>query len=141
MITVNFDSLGDMVNFAKNLLAINQSEPVIENHVAAPNIAAPVQTQATIQQAPVNQKLTAAAPVQTQAPIAQNSSTVAPVQTTAKTYTLDELAQAAMPLMDSGRQAALLNLINQFGVDSLPALSPEQYGAFATALRGLGAQI
>jgi hypothetical protein len=54
---------------------------------------------------------------------------------------MDELTNAAVMLMDSGRQADLLNLLAQFGVEALPALPREQYGAFATALRGLGAQI
>lgn len=48
---------------------------------------------------------------------------------------------AAIPLMDSGKQPELLQLIRSFGVEALPFLQPEQYGAFATALRGLGAQI
>lgn len=46
-----------------------------------------------------------------------------------------------MTLMDSGRQADLQGLLKTFGVEALPALPKEQYGAFATALRGMGAQI
>ncbi|MDD3253102.1 MAG: hypothetical protein PHV18_11135 [Lachnospiraceae bacterium] len=64
-----------------------------------------------------------------------------PVPTTAATYTLDDLGRAGMTLMDSGRQGDLLNLLAQFGVATLPEIPPAQYGAFATALRGLGAQI
>ena len=56
-------------------------------------------------------------------------------------YTLDDLTRAAIPLMDSGKQPELLQLIRSFGVEALPSLQPEQYGAFATALRGMGAQI
>lgn len=63
------------------------------------------------------------------------------VPTSPKEYTLDELATAAMGLMDSGRQADLLGLLQSFGVEALPALPKGQYGAFATALRGMGAQI
>jgi hypothetical protein len=66
---------------------------------------------------------------------------VTSVQTSVPSYTMDDLANAAMTLMDAGRQPDLLNLLAQFGVESLPALPPEQYGAFATALRELGAQI
>lgn len=64
-----------------------------------------------------------------------------PVSTSAPTYTPDELARAAMTLMDSGRQQELIGLLQSFGVSSLPELKPEQYGPFATALRGMGAQI
>ena len=63
------------------------------------------------------------------------------VPTSAPTYTPDELARAAMTLMDSGRQQELIGLLQSFGVSSLPELKPEQYGPFATALRGMGAEI
>ena len=64
-----------------------------------------------------------------------------PVPTSAKEYTVDDLARAAIPLLDAGGQQALLNLLAQFGVQGIPQLSKDQYGAFATALRGLGAKI
>jgi len=67
--------------------------------------------------------------------------TPAAVPTSQQTYTLDDLARAGMTLMDSGRQADLQGLLKQFDVEALPALPQEQYGSFATALRGLGAQI
>lgn len=63
------------------------------------------------------------------------------VPVAARTYTLDELASAAMLLMDRGMQVQLQDLLAGYGVESLPALPPEQYGNFATALRGMGAQI
>ena len=65
----------------------------------------------------------------------------APVPTAAHAYTADELAKAAMTLMDAGKQMELIQLLASFGVNSIPALQPEQMGAFATALRGMGAQI
>lgn len=63
------------------------------------------------------------------------------VPTSTPAYTRDDLSRAAMPLMDSGMQAQLMDLIKSYGVASLMDLPPEQYGSFATALRGLGAQI
>lgn len=67
----------------------------------------------------------------------------ATVPTAAPTYTLDQISQAAAMLMDMGPQQhqALMGLLQQFGVPALTALPKEQYGAFATALRGLGAKI
>lgn len=59
----------------------------------------------------------------------------------APAYTSDDLARAAQPILDAGRQADLQALLQSFGVTSLPALPQEMYGAFATALRGMGAQI
>lgn len=59
----------------------------------------------------------------------------------AQSYSLDDLAKAGIALMDQGKQADLLALLQQFGVTALPQIPPEQYGAVATAMRGLGAQI
>lgn len=87
-----------------------------------------------------------AAPAPPQAPTPPEQSPQTPpvtpaVPTSQQTYSLDDLARAGMTLMDSGRQADLQGLLKQFGVEALPALPQDQYGAFATALRGLGAQI
>ena len=90
---------------------------------------------------PVQQPAPVAPPVQQPAPAATVTPPVQPVATTTPSYTLDDLMMAAIPLMDSGKQPELLQLIRSFGVEALPFLQPEQYGAFATALRGLGAQI
>ena len=82
----------------------------------------------------------AQAPVQ---PPVQNAQAqpAAAVPVTAAQYTLDDLARAGMTLMDAGRQADLQGLLSRFGVEALPMLEPGQYGAFATALREMGAQI
>lgn len=74
-----------------------------------------------------------AAPVQPPAPAA--------VPTAAQTYTLDQLAVAATQLVDAGRREELVQLLQQFGVQALTALPKEQYGAFATALRQMGAKL
>jgi len=63
------------------------------------------------------------------------------VPTSTISYKLDDLAKAAMTLMDAGRQADLQQLLGSFRVASLPELPTEQYGAFATRLREMGAQI
>lgn len=66
-------------------------------------------------------------------------STVAP--TANKTYTKDELAQAAAQLLDKGMLTELQNLIKSFGVISLGDLPDEHLGAYALGLRELGAEI
>lgn len=65
----------------------------------------------------------------------------APVPTTQQTYTMEQLAVAATQLVDAGRREELVGLLGQFGVQALTALPKEQYGAFATALRQMGAKI
>ena len=120
MITAEFKDFEEMMGFARNLVSTveTQDKPPVQQ-------TAPAMTQ----------------PVQQSVPVTPPPVQPAPVQTTAPSYTPDDLARAAMTLMDSGRQGDLINLLAQFGADTLTHLQPEQYGAFATALRGLGAPI
>lgn len=75
-------------------------------------------------------------------PVPQPAAPVTPQAPTKEhTYTAEELQMAAVTLVDKGMMAQLQELLNRFGVNALPALPKEQYGAFATALRGMGAQI
>lgn len=118
-----------------------QSAPV--QPAPAPLQSAPVQpAPAPVQPAPVHPAapVQPAAPLQS-APVQSASVQPAPVPTTTTTYTLDDLARAAMTLMDSGKQVDLQQLLARFGVEALPLLPQQHYGAFATALREMGAQI
>ena len=92
----------------------------------------------TVQQA-VQEMSAQQAAVQQQS--VQQQSVQQTVQTQQITYTPDDLSKAAVTLMDLGKQQELLNLLAQFGVQSMPELKPEQYGAFALALREKGANI
>ena len=147
MITVQFKDFDDMMAFAKQMCGVmtvaTKTEPQVH-----PAESIPVQPATPAAKPPVHPLMapvptvphpvpapTAPPQPQVQAPVQQS------VPTSAVTYTLDELARAAMSLMDSGKQPDLLQLLASFGVEALPALPPAQYGAFATALRGLGAQI
>ena len=77
-----------------------------------------------------------APPVQQQpAPTSQSVPTYAP------TYDMTQLQLAATQLMDAGKQSDLLQLFATFGIQYLMQLPQEQYGAFATKLRELGARI
>ena len=137
-LTAVFEGLEDMMNFAKVMAGNAGSEPAPMQPQTIP--VAPVQPVAPITPEPQPVYTAPAAPVQQPAYTAPPAAPV-PVPTTAPSYTLDDLTRAAIPLMDSGKQPALLQLLKDFGVDALPTLQPDQYGAFATALRGLGAQI
>lgn len=156
MIHVDFKDFQDMLSFARQLLGqvegekamqpqrqpVMQQAPVVPTQPTAP--VAPVQptTPMTSVQptAPVipTQPAVPTAPAQSVTPVAPTQATV---PTTSVTYTPDDLARAAFALMDSGRQQELIGLLQQFGVNAIPELKPEQFGAFATALRGMGAQI
>lgn len=146
MITVDFKDFEDMMGFARNLVSTveTKDEPTVQQ--VTPVTPPPVQQAAPLTPPPVLAQQTPPVtppPVQAQQtpPVTPPPVQPAPVQTTAPSYTPDDLARAAMTLMDSGRQGDLINLLAQFGADTLTHLQPEQYGAFATALRGLGAPI
>lgn len=140
MIHVDFKDFNEMVEFARQLLG-GQAGKVPEAPAVQPVPTAPVaqpapvpMQAAAVPTAPVVTASAAAAPATPALPVAA-------VPTAQSSYTLDDLARAGMTLMDSGRQGDLLQLLARFGVDALPALPQAQYGAFATALREMGAQI
>lgn len=132
-ITVTFDSFEDMKEFAEKFLG-TEKVPVSlgEKEVPAQTQGIPVTPVAPV--TPI--KPVQSAPV---TPVAQPAMSTVP--TTKRTYSLDELANAAMTLMDKGMQNQLQELLASYGVEALPALPREMYGNFATALRGMGANI
>lgn len=135
------DAIKEAVQQAPVVTQQIQQQPLQQASAQAlPSQNIPVQ-QTPTQQMPTQQP---AAPVQ-QAPVQQMPINQAPVQqlvpTQAQTYTMDQLAIAATQLMDAGKRNELIGLLAQFGVQALTALPKEQYGAFATALRGMGAKI
>lgn len=146
MITVTFETFDAMVDFAKKVIGDVSQKMEIPTEESVPQIQLPAQSpvQPPVQQPmpqPVQQPEVppvSAAPAiqQTCMPLASPG-----VQTSQTNYTLDDLARAAMTLMDSGKQGDLLGLLGSFGVEALPALPPAQYGAFAVKLREMGAQI
>ncbi|MEY8418874.1 hypothetical protein AALA83_06270 [Oscillospiraceae bacterium 44-5] len=77
------------------------------------------------------------------APVAPAPAPAAPAVPVAgaPTYTLDQIAKAGASLMDAGKMEPLLALLSRYGVQAVTQLAPEHYGAFATELRTLGAQI
>lgn len=112
--------------------------PAPQVQQSAPIQNAPTQN-APVQAVPISRPTPAAAPIQP-APAAAPTQPAAPVAQPC-TYTIGQIQAACAPLMDAGKQAELVGLLAQFGVQSLPQLSADQLGPFATALRGLGAKI
>ena len=148
-ITVTFNNLDEVKMFAAMFAGQpgekKAPEPVITQGTTAPTAASQYTVPVTqaVPTAPIQPVASAAraVPVQSAVPTAPTVPVQQAVPTSTRTYTPDELAKAAMPLMDSGRQNELLTLLQQFGTSSIQTLHPSQYGAFATALRGMGAQI
>lgn len=110
------------------------------NFTQAPQAVVPTAPSPQVQPySPPNAATPAANPAPVQPPIQQSVQTAPTAE--APTYDLNALACAASPLMAQGKQQALQSLLAGFGVQALTQLPPERYGEFATALRGLGAQI
>lgn len=128
-ITVVYKDFEEMKAVARELL---KNEALTEKTVPQPAVPATP----AVPTAPV----APAAPTPPAAPV-QVTPAAPAVPTSAPSYTRDDLSRAAMTLMDKGMQAQLQQLVQSYGVNSLVELPPEQYGNFATALRGMGAQI
>lgn len=108
----------------------------------------PIQTEQTAPQAPVAQPAPVAqqtampvapAPVAPAAPVNYPAPSV-PLAQPPK-YTVDRIMAAGATLMDAGKANELMALLHSFGVQAVMDLKPEQLGAFATAMRELGAKI
>lgn len=114
-------------------------------HAAVPYVEAPVSMPAPAANPIIPQQAVIAPVTGVPAAGGANAQTAplptAPVPTSAPVYSFDDLARAAGPLMDAGKTADLQALLRSFNVQALTQLPKEQYGVFATALRGLGARI
>ena len=156
-ITVTFESLEEMKQFTESV-KIGKPETAVSqtaNSVPAASVrqtvpTAPVQNPAPTAGVPAQAGAVPTNPAHASIPTTGVSTQPASVPaapasptvpTATATYTADDLARAAMVLMDSGRQQELIGLLSQFGAASITELKPNQFGAFATALRGMGAQI
>lgn len=90
------------------------------------------------------------APIPVAAPVAAPAAPAAPVPavppqpvvpTSAPQYTYEMLFNAAAALMGQNKGPQLQQLLAKYGIQRLPDLPPEQYGAYATDLRALGAKL
>ena len=104
---------------------------------ALTQLAAAIHPSAQTLNIPQPQVPAPAAPV----PVAVAAPAPVPVTPQPPAYTLDQLAKAGAALVDAGKMESLMALLAKYGVQAVTQLPPAQYGAFATELRALGAQI
>ncbi len=113
-INVTFESMEEMKAFCRAITGdmAEKPQPVSKNTASVPaNIVPnPAQYPQALVQPAITQQ-SAVAPVQ--APVQENPVVV---PTTTQTYSQDDLARAAMALMDAGRMNDLQALLAQFGV-------------------------
>ena len=105
-------------------LVAESTQPVVSTVAPVPDAQSPVQQ--PVVQSPVTEV---------------QQSAVIPTSHVAQPYTVEQLQMAMAPLVDAGKMEEIRALLNGFGVPSIMDLQPDQYGALATALRGMGAQI
>lgn len=105
-------------------LSVASTQPVASTAAPVPTAQAPVQQ--PVAQTPVTE--------------VQQSAAI-PTSHVAQAYTVEQLQMAMASLVDAGKMEDIRALLSGFGVPSIMGLQPDQYGALATALRGMGAQI
>lgn len=136
----------DVAQAAQIVPDVSQTAPAIQtttSNFAETSTVQTVQTAAQAFTTPVSTMQTTQA-IQTAQTVPAAAVPVSPtgaVPVNVPSYNMDDLTRAAMTLMDAGKQSDLQALLASFGVESLPQLPPEQYGAFATGMRGMGAKI
>ena len=144
-ISLQFDGYDEFTKYMGRFAEIAEITHLLKGETgkATIQVQMPAEVSTTPQQAvtPVQQDVVQTPQEVPFAPVQQATQSVTPVQTEVHNYTLDELSKAAVQLMDAGKQAELVSLINTFGVMSMPELPKERYGEFAVALRELGAQL
>ena len=125
--------------------ALNRLADALSSQYApdpAPVLAIDGQSIGQAEPAPVAQAPVAPVPA---VPVAQAPAPVpaVPLAQPAPTYTKEQVASAGAALIQSRPETrdALIGLLTQFGVNAINNLPDEHLGAFATALRGLGAAI
>ena len=138
----------ELANALNNLAAALDARPfpTAQQAPAAPvQQPQPVVPQQAPTAAPAQQPMPAPAPV---APMPAPATTAQPNTPVAGVplaqppkYTVAQIMAAGAQLMDAGKVNDLMNLLHSFGVQAVMDLKPEQLGAFATALRDMGAKI
>lgn len=140
-VTIRIDRIDDLIKAAEMLAGLQGEEASPAQKPYSAQIAQATQIPAQAMTGQPSPAAPIAQPAQEAAPAPQPAPAAAPVPTAEHTYTAEELQVAAVALVDKGMMVQLQGLLQQFEVNSLPELPAEKYGAFATALRGMGAQI
>lgn len=123
---LRFNSLEEVANFARTCLGLS-------DQTTAPT--APVTPAAPV--APV----TPTAPVTPVAPAALVAPAAPAAPTQLPTYTIEQIAVAAVQLKDAGRLGEFQQLLAKFGVAALTQLAPERLPELAAELQKMGVRL
>ena len=116
--------------------------PVVAPPAPAVQATAPVQLQHPATNPTVTAGPTIPSTISHSEPAAATAPNSVPLAQ-APTFTLAEISKAGADLISAnpGLLPKVNELLAQYGIQTLDKLKPDQFGAFATALRGLGAKI
>lgn len=143
-VTVSAPELSEAINnlakaYAGNPTATVQAVNPVQTETAVPTQpTAPVTNSAPSVNTPPAPVVTTQ-PVQT-VPTATSPAVQAPSES-AKTYTQEQLSNAGAALCEQGKMPQLIQLLSQFGAQSIVQVSKEQYTALAEGLKALGANL
>lgn len=143
-VTVSAPELSEAINnlakaYAGNPTATVQAvNPVQTETAVLTQPTAPVTNSAPSVNTPPAPAVTTQ-PVQT-VPTATSPAVQAPSEP-AKTYTQEQLSNAGAALCEQGKMPQLIQLLSQFGAQSIVQVSKEQYTALAEGLKALGANL
>ena len=143
-VTIEAPELATAIDHLATVLGTKTAQTSVAASVAANPTPAP----ATVQAGPAvgtPSNPVPVAPTAVPAPVTPAAPAVPPVASVPLApppqYTVDQIMAAGATLMDAGKVNELMNLLHSFGVQAVMDLKQEQLGAFATAMRELGAQI
>lgn len=134
------DAAGAIIEAARSKLGSPNPE-------AAVPPTAPPTSPSTAPAAPISQSPAGSARAASPSSITPSDTAPTPVAgvpvAAAPTYTLEQISRAGAELLGQHPELreALMGLLRDQGVEAVYQLDPAQYGAYATALRGLGAKI
>lgn len=138
------DAAGAIIEAARSKLAKSNLSPAPE---AAVPPTVPPAPPSTVPAAPVGRSPAGSAGAASPSSTTHSDPAPAPVTgvpvAAAPAYTLEQISRAGAELLGQHPELreALMGLLKDQGVDAVYQLDPAQYGAYATALRGLGAKI
>ena len=140
MVKIEAEGLEKAINVLAQAISNQSTGDVTATRVQpkqeAPPEVAPVKLKVPKQEAPP------VAPVKQETPKQEAPAQAVPaVPTSNPSFTMDQLAVAATQLMDAGKREEIISLLSTFNVQALTGLPKDQYGAFATSLRGMGAKL
>lgn len=149
-VTLEIPGLPEAVNNLANAIS-GKSIPAIANTVTQEKVESPTNSTPVQQAAPTSQNeiaaagsaITQPATVANVPPVQNVQSSPAPTSfhSEPKTYTLEELSNAGAALCEQGKMPQLIELLAQFGAQSIVQVSKEHYPALADSLKTLGAAL